>query len=59
MKIMFNEIGGKVVEDTHPYCNDCVFNHTKFCEGLDIDDPLFIPCKNYRFLKDNLDIFGL
>lgn len=59
MKVKFNEIGGKVIEDNFKSCNYCVFNNAKFCEGIDSQNPLFISCRGYIFLKSNLDIFEL
>lgn len=60
MKLMFNEIGGKVVACNQPSkCHDCVFKETKFCEVIYVGHPLFVPCKYHVFLKSNLDIFNL
>lgn len=57
MKIKFNEIGGKVQQSV--LCNKCVFYNTKFCCGIDMENPLFIPCYGIGFRETDLDIFEL
>lgn len=57
MKIMFNEIGGKVQKLTS--CNKCIFVNTRFCCEIDGENPLFITCIGNGFVKTNFDIFEL